>query len=427
MVLGKGLDNGTLLSAEEIRAIVEQAADEIRPADKRILVLIPDLTRSGPTDLMFQFIADALAPRARRLDFMVALGTHHALNEQQLAKLTGLSAQERAERYPDVRLLNHSWDDPDALEVIGTFPAEKMAAYTDGLLAEDIPIDINKRAIHDYDLILVCGPVFPHEVVGFSGGNKYLFPGISGAAFLNFFHWLGALLSIPKVIGVKETKVREAIDFATGMVPIERAALCYVVDGDSKGLAALYFGAPEEAWSKAVDVSKRRHIKYVDRPFSRVLARAPRMYDDLWVGGKCMYKLEPILADGAELIIYAPHITEVSHTHGKILREIGYHTRDYFVTQWEKFRQYPWGLLAHSAHVRGIGKMENGVENCRVQVTLATGIPEEVCSQINLGYLDPATVDIDEFRGREAEGVLFVPTAGEVLYRLNDPPAWARV
>ena len=58
------------------------------------------------------------------------------------------------------------------------------------------------------------------------------------------------------------------------------------------------------------------HIVCVDRPFQRVLSIMPEMYDDLWTAAKGMYKMEPAVADGGEVVIYAPHITEVSHTHG---------------------------------------------------------------------------------------------------------------
>ena len=143
------------------------------------------------------------------------------------------------------------------------------------------------------------------------------------------------------------------------------------------------------------------------------------MYDDLWVAGKCMYKLEPIVADGGELIIYAPHISEISVTHGQVIREIGYHVRDYFTKQWDEFKDYPWGVIAHSTHVKGQGTYENGVETPRVQVTLATAIPQEVCQQINLGYRDPATIDVESFANRQDEGVLLVRKAGEQLYRLE--------
>jgi nickel-dependent lactate racemase len=151
------------------------------------------------------------------------------------------------------------------------------------------------------------------------------------------------------------------------------------------------------------------------------------MYDELWTGGKCMYKLEPVLADGGELIIYAPHLREISVTHGRLIQEIGYHCRDYFLNQWERFRHHPWGVLAHSAHVYGLGTFDNGIETPRARVTLATGIPEAVCRRINLGYRDPATIRVADFLHREADGILCVPKAGEMLFRLRTPPAWATV
>jgi hypothetical protein len=82
-------------------------------------------------------------------------------------------------------------------------------------------------------------------------------------------------------------------------------------------------------------------------------------------------------------------------------------------------------VLAHSTHVRGIGTFENGVENCRVQVTLATGLSKETCERINLGYRDPKTINPEDFANRESEGVLLVRKAGEMLYRLKNPPSWA--
>ena len=150
------------------------------------------------------------------------------------------------------------------------------------------------------------------------------------------------------------------------------------------------------------------------------------MYDELWVGGKCMYKLEPVLADGGELIIYAPHITRLSDTHGKIIEALGYHCRDYFLKQWDKFKQYPWGVVAHSTHVKGLGTFENSVETPRARVTLATGIPESLCRKINLGYRDPRTIRFEDFANREDDGVLHVPKAGERLFRLQQSPAWAQ-
>jgi len=193
------------------------------------------------------------------------------------------------------------------------------------------------------------------------------------------------------------------------------------------GLAGLYYDTAPEAWKAAAALSARIHIRWVDKPYKRVLSVMPEMYDDLWTAAKGMYKMEPAVADGGEVVIYSPHIDEVSYTHGKIIDEIGYHCRDYFLKQWDKFKRYPGGVLAHSTHVKGLGTYDaaTGVEKPRIQVSLATRIPEERCRRINLGYIDPATIRIDEWRNREAEGVLVVPRAGETLYRLRQKGATA--
>jgi nickel-dependent lactate racemase len=178
-------------------------------------------------------------------------------------------------------------------------------------------------------------------------------------------------------------------------------------------------GGMEDAWREATVLSAELDIILVDRPFERALSVMPEMYDDLWTGAKGMYKLEPAIADGGEVVIYAPHITEVSYVHGHHIDQIGYHVRDYFVAQWEKFQHIPWGVLAHSTHLRGAGSYVAGVEEPRIRVTLATGIPRERCEAIGLGYLDPAMVDLQEWEGREDEGILLVRRAGEQLYRVK--------
>lgn len=413
----------TYLTDEQARAIVEPALDKLDLAGKRVLLIVPDSTRTAPVGLMFKSIYDCIGQAVAKLDVMIALGTHPAMSEEAIRHRLEITAEERRTRYAKVDLYNHQWDNPGALTRLGTIPSREIGELSGGLFEMDVNVDVN-RAIYDYDQLIIVGPVFPHEVVGFSGGNKYLFPGISGAEVLNFFHWLGAVITNPKIIGHKWTPVRRVVDRAAAMIPTPRFAFCMVVHNHK--LAGLYAGSPEEAWTAAADHSARAHITVKPHPFHTVLSAAPLMYDEMWVGGKCMYKLEPVVADGGELIVYAPHIAKISAVHGVLIERIGYHVRDYFVKQWDRFKDEPWGILAHSTHVRGVGAYENGVETPRVRVTLATAIPADVCRKINLGYRDPATIDVASYRGREDEGVLYVPEAGEMLYRLQDPPEWAR-
>ncbi|NOZ26505.1 MAG: DUF2088 domain-containing protein [Chloroflexi bacterium] len=415
MVIGKGYPD-RLLSESEVRELMREALDRADLAGKRVLIIVPDGTRSGPLGLFFRLFHELLWGKVAALDYLIALGTHKPMSEEAIHHRMGVTAEEMATRYAGVRVFNHHWEDPATFRDLGTIPASEIEAISRGLFVQDVPVAVNKM-IFDYDQVIICGPVFPHEVVGFSGGNKYFFPGISGWDLINFTHWLGAVITSYEIIGTKHTPVRAVINRAASLIDVPKLCLSFVVKEDQ--VAGVYIGSPEEAWEQAADLSAQVHVIYVDKPYRQVLSIMPEMYDDIWTAAKGMYKLEPVVEDGGEVIIYAPHITELSYTHGKLLDEIGYHVRDYFLKQWDRFKDYPWGVLAHSTHLRGIGTYENGVEKPRIRVTLATGIPKERCERVNLGYRDPATINPEEWMGREDEGILVVPHAGEMLYRLK--------
>ena len=184
-------------------------------------------------------------------------------------------------------------------------------------------------------------------------------------------------------------------------------------------MAGLFIGDLYQAWDAAAYFSARRHIHWCETPYQRVLSCAPPMYDELWTAAKAMYKLEPVVAPGGEVIIYAPHLSVVSHVHGKYIYEIGYHILDYFLADWERFKHIPLGVLAHSTHVRGSGHLQNGLEKPNVRVTLASQISPEDCARLNLGCLDPVSINVNDWKDREDEGILYVPKAGEILYRLK--------
>lgn len=414
---------GKAIEPERVASIVREACPTAWYEGKRTLVIIPDNTRTAPVGSVFRPLYNQLAGVVTGFDVLVALGTHQPMSETAICERLGITMDERRHEYANVQFYNHAWNDASALVTIGSISAMEVRALTEGRFEMDVPIEINRRLL-EYDRLIIIGPVFPHEVVGFSGGNKYFFPGVAGPQILNFFHWLGAVITTPKIIGRKRTPVRRVVDKAASLISVPKVCFCLVVEGED--LAGLFAGTPEEAWDPASDLSNQLHVVYHDRPYRTILACAPKMYDEIWTAGKCMYKLEPVLADGGELIIYAPHITEFSATHGKVIEEVGYHCRDYFLGQWDKYKGYPWGVLAHSTHVFGLGTYVDGRETPRARVVLATGISEKRCRAVNLGYRDPAGIRPEEFAGREAEGVLLVPKAGETLHRLRNPPEWAR-
>ncbi|MFN4227970.1 MAG: lactate racemase domain-containing protein [Candidatus Ratteibacteria bacterium] len=399
------------LLEEEIYGILKDGLEKKEFKGKKVIVIIPDNTRSGPTSFFFKTIIDILYKKVKKLDFLIALGTHPLMPEEKIKSFLSIKDELKF-----VNIYQHQWNNSKNLKLTGIIKKEIVENITNGLMKEDIEIKVNSL-IFDYDEIIIYGPVFPHEVVGFSGGYKYFFPGISGPEFLNKFHWLGALITNPKINGFKNTPVRKLINIATEFIKLPKTLICSVIK--DKKVFGLFVGGVE-AWEKAADLSSQINIEYVDRCFKLVISISPEMYDDIWTAGKCMYKLEPVVNDGGKLIIYAPHVKEISYTHGKYLLEVGYHTRDYFLKQWERFKNYPGCILAHSTHVKGIGTYINGIEKPRIEVILATSIPEEICKKVNLGYIDYNKIKIEEFENREKEGILVVKNAGEVLYRRKD-------
>lgn len=414
--IGIGREAGYLTN-NEMQEVFSTGLNSLELNGKRVLVIIPDSTRTMPMPQAFDMFEQNLVLRVKKLDYLVALGTHQPLDDSQLSRLVGRTVTNG--KTGETGIFNHYWQKAAIFADIGCISAEDIAQITHGLLSQAVPVQIN-RLIFDYDQLIICGPVFPHEVAGFSGGNKYLFPGIAGPEIINFTHWLGALITSYKIIGTAITPVRIVIDRAAALLNIPTACFSFVVD--RHGVAGLYFGTALDAWSQASRLSSLRHIVYKPRTYQQVLSIMPSMYTDLWTAAKGMYKLEPVVADGGQVIIFAPHIYEVSYTHGMLLDEIGYHCRDYFLAQWERYKGYPGGVLAHSTHLTGLGEYDSdtGVETPRIRVTLATGIPEERCRRINLGYRDPAAIDIHAWQNREDEGILVVPDAGEMLYRLKE-------
>ena len=410
-------DPVSVLTEAEVRRFVRESLDAADLDGRSVCLVIPDGTRSSPLPILMDEIHRALTGRVTRLTALVALGTHAAMGEAALAEHVGYLPGGLAERYPGLTVSNHAWWEPETFVSLGTISTERIEELSQGLLSQSVDVRLN-RAVVDHDVALVVGPVFPHEVVGFSGGNKYFFPGVGGQDVIDISHWLGALITSAEMIGARGvTPVRALINDAAALIPGRRLALCVVARSGTRDLHAASFGEPEAAWAAAAEVSAEAHVQYLDRPVGRVLSVMPPKYVDIWTAAKGFYKLEPVVADGGEVILYAPHVTQISQMHPEI-NEIGYHCRDYFVKQWDRFRHVQWGVLAHSTHLSGAGTYDELTgERLRVRVTLATGIPEDVVRGANLGYLDPEAVDVAAY---EADPETFVvPNAGEVLFRLR--------
>lgn len=408
------MGNGSItqsLRPDEVKQLVLDGLSVLLEGRANTLFIIPDSTRSMPLPFVFPIINQVARQTGCHIDTLIALGTHPPLTVTEIENLLGIPDMEDYQEKSGSRIWNHDWKNEKNLARIGIIEPDEVTVLTDGLLGNPIPVEINKL-IESYEQLIICGPVFPHEVAGFSGGNKYLFPGIAGEKIIHMTHWLGALSTSLETIGKLDTPVRRIINRASVFikVPVKHMAFCIKDDA----VFGLYIGDMDETWGEAAKLSARLNVIQVPQKYQSVLSIPSKKYNELWTAAKAMYKLEPIVADGGEVIIYAPHLEEISLTHGTYIRKLGYHVRDYFTKQWDIYRNFPWAVLAHSTHLKGSGIYENGIESPRINVRLATGIPRDLCEEINLDYVDPNSIHFDEWGGKEK---LIVRNAGEILYK----------
>ena len=400
----------------EVTDIIHEALDVIQ-RDERVLAIIPDKTRDDNTDFLFPIANEFLKRRGvASFDVLVAQGTHPPMSEaQKLAKigLESFSGQ----------LFDHRWDHPDELITLGELSGNTVNELTGGLINDAVPVSINKLlAPGVYDTVLVFGATVPHEVAGFAGGAKYFFPGVAGSELTHTTHWLGALAEIENIIGNVETPTRRLIEAAADLIAARVISLNSVVSRDTNGeleTYALFTGEIRDAFRRAAEVSRRVHIRYTGRKYQKVLALLDPHYDEMWVGGKASYKLGAIVEDGGELIIYAPHLNKLSETHGALIEKYGYapleSVRDMIGASAELRENLC--IAAHLAHVAYAGRTdEYGRIVPRYRITMATGLDEETCKRVNLGFADYRTIDVSEMN--TDSDTLVVKDAGRDLYKV---------
>ena len=415
-VVGQGSPHGGL-TATTLADIVEQALGVIEVGE-RVLAIVPDKTRDDNTDILFPITSSLLRDRVvKSFDVLIAQGTHPPMSEVQKLSKLGLNNFSGS-------LFDHRWDRPEDLITLGQLSGTVVSEITGGLINDTVPVSLNKLLARGvYDTVLIIGATVPHEVAGFAGGAKYFFPGVAGPELTHMTHWLGALAGIENIIGRIETPTRHLIEAAADLVSARVISLNTVVSRDDAGQLvtyALFAGEVRESFRRAAEVSRRVHIRYTGRKYKRVVALLDPHYDELWVGGKASYKLGAIIEDGGELIIYAPHLTKISETHGALIEKYGYapleSVRDMLGVSQELRENLC--IAAHLAHVSYAGRLdENGKIVPRYKITMATGLDEATCTKVNLHYLDPHSFDPSAFDSDP--DTLVVENAGRDLYQVS--------
>jgi len=415
------------LTDDELNEVVRGTLGDFKNV-KKVLLIHPDYTRRDFSDRLVPLIYQELKSKGMKEIYSLnAGGTHRRMRKDEIYAKLGISNEINFTKF-----YNHEYNDPDQLAVVGEIPASFVAEKTNGELLQSIPVTVNRLVTEDYDLIVALSGTTPHESAGFSGGLKIFFPGISGPGVIDLFHWVAVLIGIPEIIGLKNNPARDVINEGSYYVFQKiKAPLVYFdmvfeeKNGDviSKGI---YTGVGIDgfiaAYKKAARMSSNLHIVYIDYPLDVVLQVIDEDYDEIWTAGKGSYKLQRagVMANGGEIIIYAPHIS-CFHSKPEIdtaLRQIGYHCKDY-VKQYLKLNPgFSRNVAAHVINVRGPGTYNSttGKEKFTFDVTLATGIAEDVCNSVGLGYRDPNSLHREDFK---RPGRLWIQNGGKYLYDIR--------
>ncbi len=293
---------------------------------KKVLILPPDYTRmySGAgkiTNMYYNILKDTC-----KVDIMPALGTHVPMTKEECTAFFG-------EDVPFSSILVHDWRN-DVVK-IGEVPSEFVKEVSEGLVDSKIDVEVNRRLLEPYDLIISIGQVVPHEVVGMANYSKNIFVGCGGSSMINSSHMLGAFYGLERIMGRDFSPVRRVFDYAEENF-IKDLPLMYVLtvttnEGDETLLHDVYIGRKRELFEMAVKRSQQINLIYTKKPLKKVVVYLDeREFKSTWLGNKAVYRTRLAIETGGELIVLAPGVSKFGEDaeNDRLIRKYGYVGRE---------------------------------------------------------------------------------------------------
>ena len=310
------------LSFGELRNLLFAVLEKLGRRAK-VLVVPPDQTRAASragelTNFTWKYYGDALR------GVLPALGTHKAMSAERIAGMFG--------DIPVSLFHSHNWRED--VETVGVVPREFIYAQSEGKLKYEWPAQVNRLISRgDFDLILSIGQVVPHEVIGMANYNKNILVGTGGPDSINRSHYLGAVYGMERIMGRSDNPVRRVLNYAAfhflGGLPI--VYVLTVVGRNDSGatvVRGLFVGDDSECFQQAADLSFRVNFALMPEPMRKVVVYLePHEFHSTWLGNKAIYRTRMAMADGGELIILAPGVSEFGEDLriDELIRKYGYH------------------------------------------------------------------------------------------------------
>lgn len=308
---------------ELIEAIRDSLKEEIG-SGKKILLLVPDYTRyHSNAGLIANTICHTL--EGCEVDVLEALGTHVPMTEREIEDMYG--------DIPIERFIEHDWRND--IVKIGEVPAEYVNEVSEGLMNEKIDVEVNKRILEGYDLVISIGQVVPHEVVGMANQSKNIFVGCGGSSMINSSHMLGAFYGMERIMGKDHSPVRKVFDYALDHylrnVPLKFILTVTTAPGGVIQTHGLFIGRERSFFEKAVELAQEKNLILVDRPFKKVVVYLnAEEFKSTWLGNKAIYRTRMAIDDGGVLIVLAPGVEKFGEDaeNDRLIRKYGYCGRE---------------------------------------------------------------------------------------------------
>jgi nickel-dependent lactate racemase len=314
-------DVGTDLSQQQLHDLLVESLAKLGKRN-RVLVVPPDQSRvhSRAGDLT-RYAWEYYGAQLQAV--LPALGTHAAMNPEQLARMFG--------DMPTELFRVHNWRTD--VETLGEVPAEFILEQSEGKLSYAWPAQVNRLVARGgFDLIVSIGQVVPHEVIGMANYNKNILVGTGGRESINRSHYLGAVYGMERIMGRAENPVRNILNYASDRF-LRHLPIVYVLTvvgratDERLAMRGLFIGDDIECFHRAAALSLKVNFETLETPIQKAVAYLdPHEFHSTWLGNKAIYRTRMALADGAELIILAPGIREFGEdrTIDALIRKYGY-------------------------------------------------------------------------------------------------------
>jgi len=343
---------------------------ELADGKKKVIILCDDLSRPTPADKIIPHVIEELFAAGvaqKNIEFMMALGSHRPMTEQEISDKLGEAIVDRFVVH------NHQWDNAKALEYIGT---------TD----QDVEVWINKKVARA-DLVVGIGRIMPIDICGFTGGGKILIPGCCGQITNSDMHWTRIDLKNADIIGKRDNSVRQSIDRLA-----RKAGLDFIVNvimDCDRHIFDCVAGDLLDAHRQGCEIARSFHEVRLPKLADIVVVDGYPFDIEFWQVNKALDTAGLAVREGGVVIVVSPCHEGLSQTHECDLLEHGYRPKG------EIKKLVASGKLTNKVVAVHMIQVSNVAVEKATVFLVTSGIARETVEKVGLSYVETPQQALD--------------------------------